>query len=188
MLNEFRQKRKMINKKMKQFFLMWLFSFLWFFNMNYGGIDKLLLLLEVMRIVLQLDNISLEFLRMSGDLVLPLLPLSASVFFRIKMLETIKEREKIQIEETNYLNKMVFDEGKADIDDLLEQIKRLPRREQMKFLNTAKRELTNIEKNKKIKGQTSSELALNYLQDGLEDILFPPFTDDKRDYVKTKKK
>lgn len=154
----------------------------------FGGVENTFLLMEIMLRALQIDELQRELILASGRLLISMLPMTVSVLGNVKMYTLVKESKKLYAEEIDYLCKKMFEQKKPQIQELLENAERLPRSELMKILNMTKDQLMKIEKTKKVECKTSDELALDYLQSGLEDMLFPSVIDSEKGYSRVRKK
>jgi len=186
---EYKIRKNEINIQFKKVLLVLLFSVAWSFSMGYFGVDNSMLMMKIMLSVLGMPEWQRDTLVILGSLMMIYAPTVLTIICNIKIHKLNKEHEKLKIEEKSYLCNKIFEENKNKIDELLEQGKILSRKELMDILNTTKLELIKAEKKKKAKFKTVDELMLNYLQDGLEDILFPSVFDEKeKNYTRKKEK
>ena len=150
---------------------------------NYG-----LFLVEIFLNFVQIEEIYINLIIMSAQLISTFGPAAISLLCGIKMLETNKENEKIRLEEAKYLSMQIFEENKPKVDEILEEGEKISRKELMDLLNMTKTELMKREniKNKKVVGP--DELLLAYFQKELEDILFPSVNEEDKGRSRTRKK
>ena len=185
---ELKKRRLDINKKLKVTILVALLSWLGTWAIAFSSVDNVFLILEVMLTMLQVNELPRELLLMGCRLLISWLPTIVYLIGGYKVSELIKESKKLQEEETSYMRKKQFEEQKPQVQEILAEVEKLSRSEQMEYLNMVKDKLNELEKAKKINLKSTDDFRLCYLERELEDMLFPSTVDDSESYSRTRKK
>ena len=188
MEEKFKIKQREINKQYRIILLTTLACFAFMMSHIFIGLDNMMLISNVVLSVLNIPEWVRKILLSFGSLVITNLPIVITLLCHKKTLELNKESKKLQEEYVDYMCKKGFEENRYKVETLLEEFKDMPRKELIYFLNRTKDEIIKAEKNNKYKCETLDILMLNYLQDGLEDILFPPIVEENQGYSRTRKK
>lgn len=189
MENEFKRRKIDNERKLRNTLLCLIINMFFQMWIAYVGIDNIMLMFEMMLVFIKISDYQRKLLLEFGRTTITFLPMVVLVMCNIKAKKLNKESQKVRDEEMEFLCKKAFEENKHEIDSLLEEGRCLSRAELINCLNKTKTELVKAEKNNKFKCPSLDILMLNYLQDGLEDILFPSVVEEeKKEYIKVRKK
>lgn len=189
MENEFKN-RKLENEKKSKRILLCLFLNIFFqLGIAYVNINNVMFMIEMMLSFIMVPEWQRMLYLDLGSVIMAFWPIVVTVMCNIKIVQLNKERQKIREEEIEYLCNKAFEENKHKFAEILEDGRNMSRSEQMAFLNRIKDNIVKAENNNKFKCKSADILMLNYLQDELEDILFPSVVEEERkEYTKVRKK
>lgn len=184
----FKQRKSEIYKKEIKIMLVLFISLLFSLSSAYMGIENSLLMLEIVATILNVSEWQKEILIIFHNFVITSLPPIVTIYCNMEIFKLNKEFKEVRAEEIDFTCQKIFEDNKYKMDELLEQGKGLSRSELIDFLNTTKAELVKAEKNNKFKCKSPDILMLDYLQSGLEDMLFPSVSKEKQGHSRARKK